>query len=847
MTITTNPARNEYTANAGQTVFNYTFKIFADTDLNVYITPEGQDCDDSTDLTTAYTVSGVGDEDGGSITLTTPTSLNDLVTIVSDIPSSRTTDYQNNGDFRPDVVNDDFDRVVSIAKKVEDLTNRTVLLPQCQQGPKPLSLPAPGNQGEILIWNANGSGLENATIEDAGTAINNIRLDNLGDYTDFVFDVISDIDSLSNSHLKVGDLISVANYSLTALSGTLFGKIVTSGTGTDDGGKYIDLPTLGLQFEQNLPLLPTVKHWGAVGDGATEDQISIRSAINYVGSKGGGALLFPPAPDGYLVTAPSDTQVATDEGAVFQLEAAQSNIRFLGYGKNVSVIKPKTNKLEIFGINGATNTEFFGLGFDNSANGPLKNQVKSTGLAINTGIAGNGNAANAAIQQYEGAGLHVEDCGFIGLDTCIRYFGSAADESQLFGTLKAINLEFDDFSFGVVCRQPEKLICDNLIGKDCSDSVNADLSRNPGHEIYVTNRPGARPKTINISNINSENGENTAVKVRKGEQVAVNNVTIQGGKRGVEFWNIERLTFSDITVSLVDNSAEDTNQNALELTDMGYTEGRGCVLDVRGAQAWGLRMRADQDSETWHNVGVNLSDITVINDYSGGTDRALFLALDQEDLKLTNCKGVHDGSTDPTKSYFDIRNCTEAKVIKPKADRRGAATWDRLLSFDATCTDCVVDWSENDLNFTPSTTTIDDSGTDSVLIFNDGELINWTPQFGGVTATYNDQLGVATKVGDIVHAQIYINTNTLDTADTSPMQVTLPIATTQHEMCVATIDTDNSSVFVTPSDILGAKIDSSGRLGFTKSLSAFTYDDGTLSGGVLRCSISYRATTPDIR
>ena len=28
MTITTQPARNEYTANAGQTIFNYTFKIF---------------------------------------------------------------------------------------------------------------------------------------------------------------------------------------------------------------------------------------------------------------------------------------------------------------------------------------------------------------------------------------------------------------------------------------------------------------------------------------------------------------------------------------------------------------------------------------------------------------------------------------------------------------------------------------------------------------------------------------------------------------------------------------------------------------------------------------------------
>ncbi len=160
MTITIAPARNEYTANAGQTIFNYTFKIFEDTDLNVYITPSGQVANDSTDITTSYTVTGLGDEDGGTITLSTGASANDLVTIVSNVPSSRATDYQNNGDFRPPVVNADFDRVVSIAKKVEDVTNRTVVLPQSQQGSKPLSLPAPV-AGLGVRWNGEETGLEN--------------------------------------------------------------------------------------------------------------------------------------------------------------------------------------------------------------------------------------------------------------------------------------------------------------------------------------------------------------------------------------------------------------------------------------------------------------------------------------------------------------------------------------------------------------------------------------------------------------------------------------------------------------------------------------------------------------
>ena len=69
MTITALPVRNEYTSTAAQSIFNYTFKIFESTDLNVYVTPSGQAQDDAADLTTAYTVLGVGDEDGGSITL----------------------------------------------------------------------------------------------------------------------------------------------------------------------------------------------------------------------------------------------------------------------------------------------------------------------------------------------------------------------------------------------------------------------------------------------------------------------------------------------------------------------------------------------------------------------------------------------------------------------------------------------------------------------------------------------------------------------------------------------------------------------------------------------------------
>lgn len=168
MTITTNDTRDEYTATAGQTLFSYTFKIFESTDLNVYVTPSGQDPDDTTDIVTGYSVTGVGDENGGTITLVSAASAGDAVTIVSDIPESRTTDYQNNGDFLPDTVNDDFDRVVSLAKQTSDRASRTLAFQESEQGVTDLDLPAP-EALKYMRWKTDLSGMENVDITAAGT------------------------------------------------------------------------------------------------------------------------------------------------------------------------------------------------------------------------------------------------------------------------------------------------------------------------------------------------------------------------------------------------------------------------------------------------------------------------------------------------------------------------------------------------------------------------------------------------------------------------------------------------------------------------------------------------------
>lgn len=105
MAVTTENSRDQYTATAGQTVFPYTFEIFTDNDVaviqNSSLLSKG----------TNYTVSGVGNDSGGNITLLVGAAAGDIITIYRDMELVRLNDYQQSGDFLAEEVNDDFDRL----------------------------------------------------------------------------------------------------------------------------------------------------------------------------------------------------------------------------------------------------------------------------------------------------------------------------------------------------------------------------------------------------------------------------------------------------------------------------------------------------------------------------------------------------------------------------------------------------------------------------------------------------------------------------------------------------------------------------------------------------------------
>jgi hypothetical protein len=93
MAVTTEVIENSYTASAGADEFVFTFPVHEASWLKVF--QNG----DLLVLDTDYTVEGLGEDDGGTITLVAPAEAGDEIIITLDIPITQETVYTFNSKF----------------------------------------------------------------------------------------------------------------------------------------------------------------------------------------------------------------------------------------------------------------------------------------------------------------------------------------------------------------------------------------------------------------------------------------------------------------------------------------------------------------------------------------------------------------------------------------------------------------------------------------------------------------------------------------------------------------------------------------------------------------------------
>ena len=129
MTISSTTVKNSYSCNGSTTAFAYTFKIFANTDLQVIIR-SSTGTETVKTLTTHYTVSGVGDASGGNVTFTsgnTPAS-GETVVIRRAVPQTQAIDYIANDPFPAESHEEGLDRATMTTQQVQEELDRSLKL-----------------------------------------------------------------------------------------------------------------------------------------------------------------------------------------------------------------------------------------------------------------------------------------------------------------------------------------------------------------------------------------------------------------------------------------------------------------------------------------------------------------------------------------------------------------------------------------------------------------------------------------------------------------------------------------------------------------------------------------------
>ena len=233
--------RVQFTGNTGTGPFAFTFEILANTDIAVYKNAT------LLTLTTDYTVT-INANGTGSVTLTgsgsgTALVASDYLTIIGNKPLARTTDFTTAGDLLASALNDQLDANVIMNQQLDERVDRAL-----RQDPNDIdgdmTIPTKASRlGKLLRFNATTGNPEVITLASGAT--------------------------------------SAANVSFTQ-----------AGTGAVER-------TVETKLNESV----SVKDFGAVGDGVTDDTAAIQAAIDYVNGTGTyGIVSIPPSSGEYIFT-----------------------------------------------------------------------------------------------------------------------------------------------------------------------------------------------------------------------------------------------------------------------------------------------------------------------------------------------------------------------------------------------------------------------------------------------------------------------------------------------------------------------------------------------------------------
>jgi len=125
MTVSSITNKVSYNGNGSTTVFAYTFKTFDEDDLTVIIR-SAAGTETTKTITTDYTVSGVGSEGGGNVTMLTAPAAGETITVLREQPLEQGLDLVPNDPFPASSLEDALDKLTFMVQAHSEELDRAV-------------------------------------------------------------------------------------------------------------------------------------------------------------------------------------------------------------------------------------------------------------------------------------------------------------------------------------------------------------------------------------------------------------------------------------------------------------------------------------------------------------------------------------------------------------------------------------------------------------------------------------------------------------------------------------------------------------------------------------------------
>lgn len=248
-----------HTGNGVATVFAYSFGVLAADDIKVLV--------NGVEVTTGFTVSGIGSRTGGTVTFAAAPTNGSAILIVREVVRKRDTDYQYSGDLREEVLDDDFDRIWMTLQEDGELVDRGVRVPV---GETLAELPAAASRvNKVLTFGAGGAvALVDVAAFSGGGVVELVPADGSLDLVKFA--------------TAVQNLI---NGALQKSGGTMTGALTLSGNAVN--------PLEAMPLQQATGRLLAVRVFTTANNGQTYTPTAgttsvIVSAVGGGGAGGGG-------------------------------------------------------------------------------------------------------------------------------------------------------------------------------------------------------------------------------------------------------------------------------------------------------------------------------------------------------------------------------------------------------------------------------------------------------------------------------------------------------------------------------------------------------------------------------